>query len=170
MTSVPLHPALVHLPLGLAFVIPLLAAGFAWALWTGRIRTRGWAVIVALQALLLGAGFMAMNTGEREEDRVERVVPASAIKQHEEYAEAFVWAAGVTLGFSALVLVFRRPAAARAFTAATVAGSLAVAGSALLVGKAGGQLVYAHNAAAAYVNSAADRTQVAHESHEEREP
>ena len=39
MTSLPLHPATVHLPLGLAFVIPLLAIGFLWALWTGRVET-----------------------------------------------------------------------------------------------------------------------------------
>ena len=28
MTSLPLHPAIVHLPLGLAFIIPALAVGF----------------------------------------------------------------------------------------------------------------------------------------------
>jgi uncharacterized membrane protein len=32
MTSLPLHPAIVHLPLGLAFVIPALAAGLAFGL------------------------------------------------------------------------------------------------------------------------------------------
>ena len=73
MTSLPLHPAIVHLPLGLAFVIPALAVGFAWALWTGRIRQRAsWIAILALQAVLLTAGLAAMNTGEREEDRVGR--------------------------------------------------------------------------------------------------
>ena len=98
MTSLPLHPAIVHLPLGLAFVIPALAAGFAWALWTGRVRPRGaWLTVIALQALLLGSGFVAMNTGEREEDRVERIVPDAAIERHEEYAEQFVWAVGLTL-------------------------------------------------------------------------
>ena len=56
MTSLPLHPAIVHLPLGLAFVIPALAVGFAWALWTGRVRQRAWIAILALQAVLLTAG------------------------------------------------------------------------------------------------------------------
>ena len=44
-----------------------------------------------------------MNTGEREEDRVERVVPEAALEQHEEYAEQFVWATGFTLVLAGLV-------------------------------------------------------------------
>jgi uncharacterized membrane protein len=150
MTSLPLHPAIVHLPLGLAFVMPALAIGFAWALWRGRAHARSWAGIVALQAVLLGAGLVAMNTGEREEDRVESVVPKGAISQHEAYAEQFVWATGGTLLLAALVLVSRRPAAARALAVATVVGTVFVAASAIRVGHAGGRLVYVHNAGAAY--------------------
>jgi hypothetical protein len=140
----------VHLPLGLAFVMPALAIGFAWALWKGRIRVRSWATIVALQAVLVGAGLAAMNTGQREENRVEAVVPDAALEQHEELAEQFVWAAGGTLLLAALVLVFRRPAADRALMTATVLGTVLVAASAIRVGHAGGQLVYKHNAGAAY--------------------
>ena len=151
MTSLPLHPAIVHLPLGLAFVIPALAAGFAWALWRGRVRPRGaWVAVVALQAVLLGGGFLAMNTGEREEARVERVVPDTAIERHEEYAEQFMWAVGLTLVAAVLVLAFRQPALVRAMAAVTVGGSLVVAAAAIRVGHAGGQLVYTHNAGAAY--------------------
>lgn len=156
MTPLPLHPAIVHLPLGLAFLIPALSIGFAWALWTGRVRPGAWVAIVALQAVLLGAGLVAMNTGEREEARVEVLVPEAAIEQHEAYAEQFVWATGGTLLLATLVLVFRRPAAARALTVVTVAGTLIVAASAIRVGHAGGRLVYEHNAGAAY--SATART------------
>ena len=116
MTSLPLHPAIVHIPLGLAFVMPLLAIGFAWALWTGRVKMGAWATIVALQAVLLGAGLVAMNTGEHEEDRIERVVPESVIEQHEELAEQFVWATGTTLLLAGLVLLLRKPAVARALS------------------------------------------------------
>ena len=154
MTSLPLHPAIVHLPLGLAFVIPALAAGFAWALWAGRVRPRGaWVVVVALQAVLLGGGFLAMNTGEREEEQVERIVPDAALERHEEYAEQFVWAVGLTLVAAVLVLAFRKPALVRAMAVATVAGSLVVLAAAIRVGHAGGQLVYAHNAGAAYATT-----------------
>ena len=153
MTSLPLHPAIVHLPLGLAFVMPLLAVGFAWALWKGRAWPRAWVSIVALQAVLLGAGVFAMRTGEQEEERVERVVPDAALEQHEEYAEQFVWAIGVTLVLATLVLASRKPAIAHALTLATVAGTLVVAGAAIRVGHAGGRLVYVHNAGAAYAQT-----------------
>lgn len=155
MTSLPLHPAIVHLPLGLAFIIPALAIGFGWALWTGRVRPRAWVTIVALQAVLLAGGLIAMNTGEREEDRVEAVVPKTALKQHETYAEQFVWATGITLLVAGLVPVVRNRRAARGLTVAAVAGTLVVAASALRVGHAGGQLVYVHNAGAAYSGTAA---------------
>ncbi|HWR16879.1 MAG TPA: hypothetical protein VN577_18775 [Terriglobales bacterium] len=91
MSSIPLHPALVHLPLGLAFMLPMLTIAFTWALWTKRIQPRAWLLIIILQALLLAAGLLAMNTGEREGDRVERVVPERAVETHEAYAEQFVW-------------------------------------------------------------------------------
>jgi uncharacterized membrane protein len=153
VTSLPLHPAIVHLPLGLAFIIPFLAAGFAWALWTGRVRPRAWIAIVGLQAVLLGAGLVAMNTGEREEDRVEAVVPHQAIERHEAYAEQFVWAVGLTLVAAVLVLAFRNPGIARAMAVATVAASILVAAAAIRVGRAGGELVYVHNAGAAYATA-----------------
>ena len=153
MTSLPLHPAVVHLPLGLAFIIPALAIGFTWALWTGRVRIRAWIVIVALQSLLLGSALVAMNTGEREEDRVEAVVPKAALHQHEEFAEQFAWASALTLLVATSVLVLRHRSAARGLAVATVAGTVIVAASALRVGHAGGQLVYVHNAGSAYAAS-----------------
>jgi uncharacterized membrane protein len=154
MSSLPLHPAIVHLPLGLAILMPLLAGGFAWALWSGRVRPRAWMAVVALQALLVGSGMVAMNTGEAEEDRVETVVQKSAIHQHEEFAEQFVWAAGGTLVLAGLVLVFRQTRVSRGLAAAAVIATVAVAGLALRVGHAGGQLVYAHGAASAYAGVA----------------
>ena len=113
MGSMPLHPAIVHLPLALAILMPLVATGFAWALWTGRIRPRAWLAVVAFQALLLGSGLVATRTGEAEEERVETVVQESALHQHEELADQFVWAGGLTLVLAGLVLVVRRPAAVR---------------------------------------------------------
>jgi hypothetical protein len=132
--------------------MPALALGFGWALWTGRIRPRAWLTLVALQALLLGAGLLAMSTGEREEDRVERVVPEAALSTHEAAAEQFVWATGLTLILIGLVPVVRRPMATRTLTAASVAATLVVTAMAIRVGHAGGQLVYLHNAGAAYAS------------------
>lgn len=163
MPSVPVHPALVHIPLGLAFVIPVIAAVFAWALWTGRVSSRGWIAVVALQAVLLGAGALAANTGEREEERVEAVVPSSAMNRHEAAAEQFLWATAVTLVLAGSVMVSRR-AAARALALASVAGTVLVAAAAVQVGHAGGELVYVHNAGAAYGSGSVARSQAAERS------
>jgi uncharacterized membrane protein len=163
VSSVPLHPALVHIPLGLALVIPLVAAGLAWALWTGRIDARVWLAIIALQAVLVGAALVAMNTGEREADRVEAVVPRAALRSHEAAADQFLWAAAATLMLTGLVVITRRTAATRALALVSVAGTIVVAGIALRVGHAGGQLVYVHNAGAAYASRAVAHTQPAAE-------
>lgn len=150
MTSIPLHPALVHVPLALAFVLPVLALSFTWALWSGRIQARAWAAVVLLHAILLGAGLVALKTGQNEGERVESVVPEAAIETHEEYAEQFLWAVGLSLAVASAVLVTRRPTAIQALSVVTVIGAFLIAGAALRVGHAGGKLVYVHNAAAAY--------------------
>ncbi|MFN7977357.1 MAG: hypothetical protein U0P30_04420 [Vicinamibacterales bacterium] len=153
MTTLPLHPAIVHLPLGLALLMPLAAAGFAWAVVTGRVRRQAWITVIALQALLVGAGFVAMNTGGTEEERVEAVVPESAIEAHEERAETFMWAAGATLALTVLVAASPVAAAVAPLAAASTLGTMAVAGLALWVGHAGGQLVYQQGAASVYART-----------------
>jgi uncharacterized membrane protein len=166
MSSLPLHPAIVHLPLGLAFVMPALAAGFAWALWTGRVRARAWLVVVALQATVVGAGLLAINTGEREEDKVEAIVPGSALEEHEQRAEQFVWSAAITFAIAGLAGLMPWRTASRAMALATIVGTLIVTGAAVRVGEAGGRLVYSHNAGAAYAERAANSKQAAQPAHE----
>ena len=149
MGNLPLHPAIVHLPLGLAFVIPLLALGLTLMMWRGWLPGRAWVLLVGLQALLLGGGLVAMNSGEREEERVERVTPEQLIEAHEEAAEQFVWAAGIVLAVAAAGLLLKSERR-RYVALAVTAGSLAVAGLAIRTGHAGGELVYTHGAASAY--------------------
>lgn len=150
MSTLPLHPAIVHVPLGLAVVLPLVAAGLALALWRGALPRRTFAVVVVLQALLVGGGAVAMQLGERDEKQAETVISEKLIEAHEERAEVFVWAAGAVLAVSAAVLVVPA-AAATALAAVTVAGTLAVAALAVSTGQAGGELVYRHGAASAYL-------------------
>jgi len=150
MSTLPLHPKVVHLPMALAVLIPLLSAGLLTAWWKGWLERRAWLVVVLLQALLVGSGVLALRTGEDEEERVEQVVPEQALEHHEEAAETFVIGAGVVLlvvGAAALV-----PAEGPALAVGIVglAGSLLVLGLGVRVGEAGGRLVYEHGAARAY--------------------
>ncbi len=154
MSTVPLHPALVHVPMGLALALPLVAAGLALALWRGRVPRRTWLVAVALQALLVAGGVAALRTGEPEARRIESLVGEGAVEAHEEAAEAFLWGAGAVLALAIAVLAAPARLAAAAALASTV-GTVAVAGLALRTGKAGGELVYARGAAAAYAGGPA---------------
>jgi len=154
MENLMFHPKLVHLPIALAVLMPLLSAGL-WLAWRrGWLPARGWAIAVGLQLVLVGSGVLALRSGEAEEDRVEAVVPEAAIEAHEEAAETFVVASGLVLGVMALGLALSRGRAGRPIAALGVVGTLLVFGLGYRTGEAGGALVYQHGAAAAYSGAA----------------
>ena len=153
MDTTPLHPAVVHLPLALAFLLPLAALGAAWALWTGRIRARAWFAVVALQALLIAGGLVARQTGSTDEDRVEAVVQESAIERHEDLADQFLWIAGATLLVMLVVPLAPGAVVARGAAVAAVLATVVVLGAGYRVGHAGGELVYVHVAASAFTGA-----------------
>mgnify|MGYP000442153904 CR=1 FL=1 len=148
MGDLPLHPAVVHLPLGLAFVMPLVAAGIGWAIWTGRVPLRAWILVAVLQCLLMAAGLFATNTGQRDEHRMAQVVDQPIIDAHEAVGEQFVWGAVLTVGLAMMVLMSMQRGLQRALMAATLAGTLVVALLGFRVAVSGGRLVYIHHAAA----------------------
>lgn len=152
MQTVPLHPAIVHLPLALALLAPVVLGGLAVALWRGTLGRRGWTVAIAVQGLLVLTGIMALRTGEADEERAEQVVPGAALEAHEERGEQFVLAAGAGLILAGLALA--GPHRSRRWVAAGAAAStLVTAGLGLATGQAGGELVYRHGAAAAYARA-----------------
>lgn len=148
------HPKLVHLPMALAVLMPLVSAGLLAAWWTDVLPRRTWAVAVVLQLVLVGSGVIALRSGEHEEERVERVVAENLIEAHEEAAEAFVWAAGAILVLHVVAGVLRREQSARVAAAAAVAGTLLVLALGYRTGEAGGRLVYQHGVASAYTGGA----------------
>ncbi len=146
----PLHPALVHFPIVLALLAPLLAAGFLWAIHTRRLPARAWLAIVVLQAAIVGAGWLTLEAGEDQEERVERVVRESTIEEHAEAAEWFLWIAGLTLPVAgAGLLTGGLGTGARGLA---LAGSLLAALAVARVGHTGGELVYKHGAALVYLD------------------
>ena len=147
----PLHPAVVHLPIALAALIPVLAILGICLIYKDFLPPRSWALILLLQAALVGSGWLALETGEREEERVERVVAERHIEAHEEAAERFLLLAGVALLAASAGLLPRR-AGAVARVVATLA-TLAVLAAAVSVGHSGGELVYKRGAASAYVDA-----------------
>lgn len=149
MGSVPLHPAIVHIPLTLAFLLPLFAIGAGFTAWHGGSAGRRWMVVPVLALLMFATALVASSAGEQDEEKVERVVPGAALEAHEEWGEAFVWSAAGTL----LVAFFgmaQGAAVRRGAIVATTVGSVAVAAVAFQTGRLGGELVYEHGAADAH--------------------
>jgi uncharacterized membrane protein len=149
MDTMPLHPKIVHLPIALAILMPVVSAGLLLAWFRDLLPRRTWMVAVLLQAILVGSSVFAMRTGEADEEVVEAVVSESAIEAHEEAAEVFTWAAAGVLVLFAAGAVLPAGVARATATAATVA-TLAVLFLGYRVGQAGGSLVYEHGAAAAF--------------------
>jgi uncharacterized membrane protein len=148
----PLHPAIVHLPIALAALIPGFAIVGLYLIHRGLIPPRSWALVVLLQVMLVGSGWLALETGEDQEERVERVVAERHIEAHEEAAERFLLIAGI-----GLVLVGAGLLPARNGSVARIVGTLATLGvlaAGISVGHSGGELVYKHGAANAYVDGA----------------
>lgn len=145
------HPKVVHIPIALAVLMPLVSAALTLAWWRKWLPARAWAMAVALQVALLASGIVARLTGETEEDRVEHIVSESAIEAHEEAAEVFVWVSGAVLGVMLLALVTSRKRPGLPLAVVATVGTVAVLGLGYRTGQAGGALVYQHGAANAYV-------------------
>ena len=151
----PLHPAVVHLPIALAVLVPLLAILAILAIRWSFLPPCRWASVVLLQALLLGSAWFALETGEEEEDRVERVVAERHIERHEEAAERFLEFEGVGWLAAAARLPTDRGGAIGRLAGA--GAFLVVFGAVVPLGHSGGALVYEHGAANAYLDRAATR-------------
>ena len=150
------HPKVVHLPIALAILMPLVTGGVAFAWWRGWLDRRVWVIVLLLQAALAGSGLVAMNTGETEEERVEEIVPERYIESHEEAAEAFLWASAIVLALMLLPLVLPEGRLRTATAVGACLGTLLVFGLGYRTGEAGGRLVYEHGAAQAYVGGVGD--------------
>lgn len=144
----PLHPAVVHFPIVLMILLPFFALGALWAIRRGSRARLAWAVPLALAVALAASAFVSVRTGEDQEEKVEDVVGARALHEHEEAAERFQILAGVLLLVAATGLARGRVGTAGRWL--TVAGSVGVALAGVQVGSSGGELVYEHDAGSAY--------------------
>ncbi|NIP80713.1 MAG: hypothetical protein GWM90_16430 [Gemmatimonadetes bacterium] len=146
----PLHPAIVHFPIVLAVLLPAFAVGALWAIRRGARPGWAWAVPLALAAVLAGSSWLAVETGEAQEDRVEDVVGEQVLHAHEEAGERFLVLSGILLLIMGAGLLKGRAGSASRLVGTVGAAALVIA--AVQVGDAGGKLVYEHGAAAAYAS------------------
>jgi uncharacterized membrane protein len=148
----PLHPIVVHFPIVLVVLLPVFALGALLVIRRGAAPRPVWALPLAVTAALTLSAWVAIQTGEREEDRVERIVGEAALHTHEEAAERFLVLSAVLLVVTSVGLVGGTVGAAARLV--TTAGSLGLVLAGIQVGGSGGDLVYRHGAASAYVQGA----------------
>jgi uncharacterized membrane protein len=129
----PLHPAVVHFPIVFMFLLPIAAAIALWAIRRGNRPRLAWAVPTGLALALTLSAWLAVETGDPQEERVEHVVGEGALHSHEERAERFLMLSGMLL---------------------LVSGALGLAAVGAQVGHTGGKLVYQKGAASAYLPGA----------------
>ena len=158
MSSLFFHPKVVHIPIALAVLMPVVSAGLLLAWHRNWLPNRSWFVAVLLQLILVASGLLALRTGEQEEERVEEVVPERAIDSHEEAAEMFVWASGAVLLLMLGALWRAEKQEGPILAGVALAGTLLVLLLGYRTGEAGGALVYEHGAADVYTGgSSGDR-------------
>lgn len=148
----PLHPAIVHFPIALSVLLPFFAVGAIWAIRRGTRPRLAWGVTTALFAALSLSSWVAVETGEQQDERVEEVVAEAPIHSHEEAAEAFLLFSLGMLGVAAVGLVPGRVGNGARLLGAL--GSVALLGAGYRVGHSGGELVYQYGAASAYTSGA----------------
>ncbi len=153
MTDLPYHPVLVHLPIGLAILLPAALLILLIAIRRNLLPKGSWWLAVLLAAALVAGGFAAKRSGEAEEERVEELVPEAAIHDHEEAGERLVVAAGVTFALALAAALVRRPGAQMGIQVAALLASVATLALAVNTGHLGGRLVYVHGAARAYAQA-----------------
>lgn len=148
--GIPLHPLVVHFPIVFSVLLPIAALVALWVIRKGTTPRKAWAIPAALAAALTLSAYVAIRTGKREEERVERVVTERALEAHEEAAERFLVLSGVLLLVAGAGLM-PRTVGQSARVVATV-GALGLLAAGVQVGHSGGELVYRHGAANAYID------------------
>lgn len=148
MAGLPLHPLVVHFPIVLVILLPIVAGVALWAIRRGAAPRRAWLAPLAVGLALTVSAFVAVRTGSAQEDRVEDVVSERAIHTHEEAGERLLVLSGVLVLVAAAGLA--KGTIGHAGRLLSTAGAVALVAAGVQVGHSGGQLVYRDGAASAY--------------------
>jgi uncharacterized membrane protein len=153
----PIHPSIVHFPIVFSVLLPLMALGAFLAARRGTPIRTVWLGVVGGAALLAGSSWLAVETGEQQEERVEDVISEAPLDTHQDRATFFLYLAAGTLVLSGAGLA--RGKVGRAGRVAGTVAALALLPAGYLVGHSGGELVYKYGAAQAYTSGAPASTE-----------
>jgi len=149
MFDLPLHPIAVHFPIVLGVILPALALVVWWAIRKEYLQQKAWILVVFLALAYGVSSFVAVELGEEDEDKVEKVVSEKVIEEHEEAGEMIPWIAS---GLFLISLAGFVPKNSNRFRLALVVLSLTAIIPLADTGHTGGKLVYQYGAANAHLS------------------
>jgi hypothetical protein len=146
----PLHPAVVHFPIVLMFLLPVVALGALWAIRRGAPPRLAWAAPVLVAAALSISAWAAVETGEQQEERAEEAVGDAVLGRHEAAAERFLAFSAVVLAITAVGFAAGNVGRSARILGTTAGFALILAG--VQVGHSGGRIVYGDQGAPGLVS------------------
>jgi uncharacterized membrane protein len=147
----PFHPSIVHLPIVASIFVPVLGLIFALMIKKHKMAAGGWLIVVGLSAFVTAGAYLALETGEVEEEQVEKVVAERLIGEHEEAAELFAGSTVLVLVLGLVAFFVKNEFRFQLQVVVVLVASIAVY-LAYRTGKLGGELVYRHGAASVYTS------------------
>ena len=149
MFDLPLHPIVVHFPIVLGAQLPLLAILLWWAIKKWQWTPKVWALVSAVALAYSLSAVTAVQLGEADEEKVEKIVSEKVIEEHEEAGELIPWIAGALFLISLGSLTVKYSKQARL---ALIVLSLVAVAPLINAGHTGGTLVYIHGASVAHLS------------------
>lgn len=86
----PVHSAVVHFPVVISYVLPVLVLVFAYMIKKNKMSGAAWPIIIGLHAIVTLTGYLALESGETNEKAFAEIVTPELILKHETTAEIFV--------------------------------------------------------------------------------
>lgn len=149
MFDLPLHPIVAHFPIVLGVILPVAALLFWWAIKKEYFQQKAWVLVVFLALAYGVSSFVAVELGEKDEDKVEKVVSEKVIEEHEEAGELIPW---IATGLFLFALAGFLPKNSHRIRLALAVLSLAAIIPLANTGHTGGKLVYQYGAANAHLS------------------
>ncbi len=148
MFDLPLHPIAVHFPIVLGSLLPALALVLWWAIKKWQWTPKVWALVSAVALVYSLSAMIAVQLGEEDEEKVEKVISEEVIEEHEEAGELIPWLAGTLFLVSLGGFTVKYSKQAKV---AMIVLSLAGVAPLINAGHTGGELVYEHGAGFAHL-------------------
>ena len=158
MLPSPLHPAIVHFPIVLMFLLPVAMFGALWAIHRGFPEGRGWWFPLITAGALAASSWAAVESGEADEDRAEDIVGEQILGAHEAAAERFL---ALSLGLLVITAAgLARGRVGRAARGLGAAAALALILAGYQVGQSGGRIVYGEGGTGGIANGVTGQGEV----------